>query len=627
MTFFQSFWRALTVARGVAANLLFLLVLIVVLMLLFGGSGAPSLPNNFALDIELKGTLVERATPVDPLNSFMGGSIQRETVLADIEEALQVAAADDRVASVVLNTSTLSYANMVQIDRLGKAIAAFKRSGKPVLANAAFYSQPQYLIASYADAIYLHPMGETLLTGLGSYRPYFAKLLEKVDVDVHVFRVGKFKSAVEPYLRDSMSPEAAMASKELLDQLWSSFRNRVAVNRGLEETAIDGYINNLAPSLVAAGGDVARLAVESRLVDELLTPDAFDARIAEEMNTTLDELTRIDTSTYLADRGINNGTELVSLPATSPSIGLITATGAITGSIAAEGTGERAEGIVAAQTIELIRQAKDDDNISALVVHVDSPGGEVVASELIRRELELVQLAGKPVVIAMAGTAASGGYWISATADKIVASPDTITGSIGIFGVLPNVSAALKNAGVTLDGVGTHSLSGGMSIARPLTEEMSGIIQTSVNQGYERFITLVARGRDLERAQVEEIAQGRVWSGVQALELGLVDELGDLERALQSAAELANLGDDYKVKAIDPPLSPREMLLRQLTGNAQTSVAAFLEPLGLGSTRGVINSLNRLQGTLPGSHALRVLLESADRPRSYALCEACDLIW
>lgn len=626
MTFFHSLWRGLTMARTVAANLLFLLILVVVLMAVFGGSSTPTLPNSFALELELQGVLVERATPLDPLNTLVGDDTQSETVLGDIEAVLKAAARDERVASVVLNTSSLAYANMVQIDRLGKAITTFKQSGKPVLANASYYSQPQYLIASYADAIYLHPMGETLLTGLGSYQPYFANLLKKVDVDVHVFRVGKFKSAVEPFLRDSMSPEAAEASRELLGQLWTSYRRKIAQNRGLEESAVDAYINGLGEALVAAEGDIARLAVEAHLVDELLTPDAFEARIAEEMNAPVDDLQRITTAAYRVDQGITSSPGLIALPATTASVGLITAVGAITG----DNGGEMADGIVAPDIIELLRQAKNDDNISALVVHVDSPGGEVVASELIRREIELVQLAGKPVVMAMAGTAASGGYWISATADKIVASPDTITGSIGIFGVLPNIASALDNAGINMDGVGTHSLSGGMSIARPLSDEMSSIIQTSVNQGYHRFITLVARGRDLERDHVEEIAQGRVWSGAQALELGLVDELGDLETALASAAALANLGDDFTVTPLDPPLSPRELLLQQLTGGAQASNVFHAGATLVGNNLGLPELLNRistLKGELPGTQSLKLLLESADRTRAYALCEACDLTW
>lgn len=626
MTFLHSLWRGLTLARTVAANLLFLLILVVVLIMLFGGGGAPTLPNRFALELELQGVLVERATPLDPLTSLMGGDAQSETVLGDIEELLVTAADDDRVASVVLNTSQLAYANMVQIARLGRAINSFKQSGKPVLAHGAYYSQPQYLIASYADSVYLHPMGETLLTGLGSYQPYFASLLKKIDVDVHVFRVGKFKSAVEPYLRDSMSPEAAEASTELLDQLWGSYRRTVAQNRGLDEADIDAYINDLRATLETANGDIARVAVEARLVDELLTPDAFEARIAEEIDTELDDLNRINTMAYLFDRGIDSSGGFIALPATQPSVGLITATGAITnGSV--DGM---TNGIVAEEIIELLRKAKDDDNIRALVVHVDSPGGEVIASELIRREIELVQLAGKPVVMAMAGTAASGGYWISATADKIVASPDTITGSIGIFGVLPNLAGALNNAGINMDGVGTHALAGGMSIARPLSDDMAGIIQTSVNQGYDRFITLVARGRDLEREQVEKIAQGRVWSGAQALELGLVDELGNLQDALASAARLANLADDFEVQTIDPPLSPRELLLRQLSGNVSLGIDLKTVTTKLSGELGLANVLSRVYSLgrdIPGAQALTVLLQSTDRSRAYALCEACDLTW
>lgn len=586
-------------ARNVAANILFLIILLIVLFAIFGGGGSTGLPGKFALEVDLEGVLVERATPLDPLNQLFDSNVQSETVLGDIEDLLKRAASDDRVSALVINTNNLQSANLVQIDRIGAGIDKVKQAGKPVLAMGYYFSQPQYLIASKADELYLHPMGEAMLTGLATTQPYFASLLSKLDIDVHVFRVGKFKSAVEPFLRDSMSPEAAEASKDLLTQLWSSYRTQIAENRGLEESAIDQFINELPQTLEAANGDVARLAVESRLVDELLTDDGFNARIAQAAGVEPDDLERIDTRSYKGDRPLE-------LPTAGPSVALITAVGAITGGVPEQ----IAEGIVAKRVVGLISQAKDDDDVQALVVHVDSPGGEVLASELIRHELELTQLAGKPVVVAMAGVAASGGYWISATADRIVASPNTITGSIGIFGVLPNLNKALGKAGVNFDGVSSHELAGGLSLVQPLSEDMSKIIQSSINQGYDRFVTLVARGRDLERAQVEEIAEGRVWSGAQALELGLVDQLGNLQDAIEAAADLAGISNDYSVKAIDPPLSPQEQLLRQLTGK-NAAVSKWL-------------------AQIPGAATLQLMLNSDPRAQGkqiLAVCEACDLVW
>ena len=617
MSFFGSLWNALTTARQIAANLLFLLLLIILLLFLFGGSAGPTLPTRFALHLDLSGALVERATPLDPVARLLGRGAPGETVMADAERLLAAAAQDDRVAALVLNTTELTAINLVQIERLGQALNDFKASGKPVLTHAAYYSQPQYLLASYADALYLHPMGEALLTGLGSYQPYYAGLLEKLNIDVHVFRVGKFKAAVEPYLRDSISPEAAAASSDLLGNLWSSFRAQIATNRGIDESMVDGFVNGLAVAVEAADGDLARLAVESRLVDELLTPDAFEARIADELGVAVDELEQIDSRTYVADVGPDPSSRAV---LDEPGIGLISGAGPISGA----SLSQMATGIIADPFIELIRTAKDDDNVRALVVHVDSPGGEVIASERIRRELELVQLAGKPVVIAMGGTAASGGYWISATADKIYASSDTITGSIGIFGVLPTVNKALNNLGVTIDGVGTHALAGGASITRPLTPEMSGIIQASVDQGYDRFITLVARGRDLERQQVEDIAQGRVWSGQQALELGLVDELGTLADALDSAAQLAGLAGDYPVRRIEPVLTPRELLLRQLSG--ASAAQALLSSLGLDNFAQTAQ-LQRAAGQVPALARWLTNLPSLNGPRELALCQSCELSW
>lgn len=614
MTFFHSVWRGLTMARNVAANLLFLLILIIVLMAVFGGRGGSGLPAQFALELDVAGIVVERATPLDPLNRILGRGAQQETVLGDLERALASAAKDERVGAVVLNTHELQYADMVQIARIADGVKALKAAGKPVLANGYYLTQPQYLLASYADALYLHPMGEALLTGLASYQPYFAELLNKLSIDVHVFRVGKYKSAVEPYLLDSMSPEAAAASTELLDQLWSSFRNQVASNRGLEPAAIDAFIHGLPDALVAADGDVARLAVESRLVDELLTPDAFHARIAQELDVEPDDLERVDTQSYLASLGPQ-----IQPADSGKAVGLISAVGAITGSA----NGQLAAGIIAEEVTALIREAKEDDSVRALVVHVDSPGGEVLASELIRHELELVQLAGKPVVVSMAGTAASGGYWISATADKILASAETITGSIGIFGLLPTIDKVLAKAGVTIDGVATHELAGGLNLSRPLSPAMSRIVQSSVNQGYDRFIALVARGRDLERAHVEEIAQGRVWTGTQALELGLVDQLGNLEDALDAAAELANLGADYAIERIEAPLTPQQMLLQQLSGSAHLG----LQAIGLNPDSHLLEQgLQRLPGGGPLELLVRAATSSSGK-QILAVCERCEVQW
>lgn len=605
MTFFHSIWRGLTMARNVAANILFLIILLIILFAIFGGSGKVGLPDKFALELDLEGVLVERATPLDPLNQLLDSNVQSETVLGDIEDLLSRAATDDRVSALVINTTNLLSANLVQIERIRVGIDAVKQAGKPVLAMGFYFTQPQYLIASQADELYLHPMGEAMLTGLATSQPYFASALSKLEIDVHVFRVGKFKSAVEPFLRDSISPEAAEASRALLTQLWSSYRRKIALNRGLDETAVDDFVNQLPDAVEQAQGDVARLAVESRLVDELLTPDGFNARVAQAVGVEPDELQRVTTTQYVGDSPLK-------LPESGPQVAVITAVGGISG-----GTqGQVSEGIVAKDIIELIRKAKDDDDVKALVLHVDSPGGEALASELIRQELELIQLAGKPVVAAMAGVAASGGYWISATADRIIASPDTITGSIGIFGVLPNLNRALGNAGVNFDGVSSHDIAGGLSLVRPLSEDMSRVIQSSINQGYDRFITLVARGRDLERAQVEEIAEGRVWAGAQALELGLVDQLGNLEDAITAAAELAGVSNDYSIKPIDPALTPREQLLRQLMGKNSATVQ-WLEQI-------------------PGATTLKLLVRAAkDYPASatsqhkqiLAVCETCDPIW
>jgi len=489
----------------------------------------------------------------------------------------------------VLNLEELAAISPGHADTLGDAMLQFQAAGKEIVAFANFYTQGQYQIASYADAIYMHPLGQLLLSGYGSNRLYYKELLDKLDVNIHIFRVGKYKEFVEPYTRNDMSDEARLANQTLVDALWQYYAQRIDENRQLEPGQFSRYTQDFGELLRGAGGDMAALSVEFHLVDELLTPDETRVRLVDKVGSTNGDFHRIDYRDYLQTLPSSNASKA------DKAVAVITVSGPIV-------MGRRVSGAIASQsTIALIRQARRDESIAALVFRIDSPGGGVFASELIRQELELTQLAGKPVVASMSNVAASGGYWIAATADKILAQPTTITGSIGVFGIVPTFEDALAGIGVRTDGVETTPLSRTLDPFAGLNEPMSRILQSNVENSYQLFLNLVARGRDMKPEVVAEIAQGRVWIGAKALELGLVDDLGGLQDAIAEAAALAEL-TEYDVRDLTTPLSTRELLLRELSD----SVALPDHPL-----------TKVLQQAW-------TLLESLNDPRhSYALCEAC----
>jgi len=623
MKYLKALWRGITRLRNLTANLLFLALIAIVLAALLGGNNTPQLPEKFALKIAPKGRLVETRSSIDPVARLVNGADAQETLLADVLHAIETAATDRRVGVLVLETERLAGANFAQLARIGNALRKYKDSGKPVIANANYYSQGQYLLASHADTIYLHPYGSLILSGLGTYRNYYAELFEKLSVNVHVFRVGKFKSFAEPYVRSDMSDAARAANESLLGDMWARYRERVAANRPLSDAELDDYINRYADRLESTDGDMARLALEAQLVDELLTPDAFRARVADELDTGVDDVKSVELREYVA----RNPRPALRVQANK--VGVITASGAISSGMV-QGVNN---GIVAEPTVELIRQARDDDTVRALVLRIDSPGGEVLASELIRQELELMQLAGKPLVVSMGGVAASGGYWISATADHIFATPETITGSIGVVGVLPTFERSLERIGVGVDGVSTHALAGALTPLRALSPEVQRVLQANVEHSYDRFLNLVARGRDLEKSTVNEIAQGRPWSADKALALGLVDDLGSLDDAIAKAAELAGIAD-WETKPIQPQLTPQQQFLQRISDSLGGAISDA--SVG-GATAAVIKSItgvesfefNPVGGLTP---LLIPLLSSSAQAKAgvgqhavLALCEHCEL--
>ena len=567
-------WNGLDFTRRLVVNLVFLLILIFVVMAIFGG-GDRDLQKNTTLVLDIKGEIVEQysGSPADVALAKALGDEVPETQLRDLLKALDEAAKDDNISQILLSLNNYGGAGVSTLREVGRALDAFRKSGKKVVAHGDYLDQGAYYLASHADEIYIHPDGMALLEGLGRYRNYYRSALEKIGLQMHVFRVGKFKSAVEPYLLDGPSDAAREADRYWLEDVWTVFLDDIAAARGLETAELRAMIDELPQRITAVNGDMAKLAVDEKLVDGLKTADEIREMLIA--SGAKDD----DKETF---RQVNLAAYLKRFPAIpvigdATQIGVIVAQGEIVG-------GQQAQGMIGGRsTSELVRKAREDKNIKAVVLRVDSPGGSGFDSELIRRELELTRAAGKPVVVSMGDVAASGGYWISMTSDAIYAEPSTITGSIGIFGLFPDASQTMEKLGLHSEGTTTTWLAGALDPRRPLDPRIGDVLQSVINAGYQDFIGKVAKNRGKTPEEIDEIAQGRVWSGNQALERGLVDQLGGLKDAIANAAERANLGSDgYQVVYVEKELTGFEKFMVSMNSRAramiQSSVASALLP-------------------------------------------------
>ena len=571
--FLRGLWRGVDVTRRLVFNLLFLLVLVFILVVVF--SEGPVLHERSALVLAPRGQIVEQysADPVERAVARAIGEEAPETQLRDILRALDAAAEDKRIERLVIRPDHMTGAGYAALREIGQAIVRFKASGKQVVAYGDNMSQAQYYLAAFADEVYLHPSGGLLLEGLGRYRNYYREGLDKLGVDVHLFRVGEFKSAAEPYILDGPSPESVQADLFWMSDLWQRYLADVGAARGIEPAALQADIDNFAQRLQAAGGDLAQLALDQKLVDALIDDGDFRARMIERGVLDEDDHTfrQVSLDGYLGFLGRER------LPFdTRPQVAVVVAQGEIT-------EGQQPPGTIGGEsTAALLRDAREDEDVKAVVLRVDSPGGGVFASEQIRREVERVKAAGKPVVVSMANVAASGGYWISMNADAIYANESTITGSIGIFGLFFTVPDTLAKLGIHTAGVGTTELAGALDPRLPLKPTIAGIVQAVIDDGYEEFIGKVAAARELAVSEVDAVARGRVWSGAQAKERGLVDAFGGLEEAIADAAKRANLAEDaFGVRYIERELSPFEQFLVSTGGNAMARAA--IGQLGLPS--------------------------------------------
>lgn len=607
---FRGIGRAINWTRVFVINAVFLFILTIFLLAIFTGGPGP-LPERAPLRLEITGFLVDERSYIDPLAQMFtqnqGGSA--ETVVREVVRAVNAAAEDSRITELVLELEYLAGGDISKLEEIGTALAAFKNSGKEVTAISSLYSQTQYYLASYADEVYMDPMGAVLLTGYGSYRNYFKDALDKLDINLHVFRVGEYKDAVEPFTRMSMSKQSREHNSRWINQLWSIYTSRVENQRQLPKDAINDYVSNLDEHLRTVNGDASALAVQNNLVDKLAGRAAIRQMFIEKYgyDEREDDYQAIDYRRYLS--------HLDRSPSLAPNkIGLVVASGTIY-------DGQQPPGNIGGDTLaRLIRQAREDKDVSALVLRIDSGGGSAFASEVIRSEMVATKEAGIPVIVSMGSVAASGGYWIAANADEIWATPTTLTGSIGVFSILPTFETSLQNLGINTDGYGTNNLADSMRLDTPLDPMTSNVLQQNVENIYRRFISIVAEGRNTQPDAVHPIAQGRVWSGITAQEFGLVDRLGDLQDAVAAAAQRAGVSD-YRLELIQQPVSPWELFLRSLTtGVASVTKSALLNHSGMDAAR-----LAAAQGgDWERVAELLQLLQTDKKPGSvYAHCIQC----
>jgi len=560
------FLRLVDATRRLVLNVLFLLIVVVLAVALFTSS-RPRLSENTALVVVLRGDLVEQysgSAREAQLAEALGG-VERETQLRDVVAVLDAAARDPNIARAVLILDDMGSAGMAKLNEVAAALERFRSAGKQILAWGSQMSQAQYYLAAHADQVYLHPSGAVLLTGLGGYRNYYRDALDRLGVTVNVFRVGKYKSFVEPFVNNAPSREAQEAESFWLNDAWTSYTGQVEQSRKLPTGALGRMIDELPVRLGAAEGDLAKLALSEKLVDALMTRDELRAllikRGAEDpAHKTFRQVSFQEYRYGLPDSGDR-----------STQVAVVVVQGDIVDGDAPQGA------IGGRSTAELIRHARDDDTVKALVLRVDSPGGSAFGAELIRRELEITRKAGKPVIVSMSDVAASGGYWVSTSADEVLADPATITGSIGVFGLVPTFDKTLDKLGVHTGGVTTTWLAGGPDLRRPLDPRFGQVIQASVGHIYQEFLARAAASRHATAEQIEEVAQGRVWTGRQAHERHLVDGFGGLAAAIHDAAQHAKLTPGFRTMYIE--LEPKG-LTRLLDLFAQGAARAALQMVG-----------------------------------------------
>ncbi|MEP7185807.1 MAG: signal peptide peptidase SppA [Rhodanobacter sp.] len=565
--FLRNIGRGINVIRLLIINVLFFGLLAILLLVVAAGStGDRAVQSDSVLVIKPQGALVEQYS-IDPLQralAGLSGEEPKQIQLRDLVDAIDAAAKDKRITRILLLPDELQGGGFAALREVGAALDRFRAAGKPVIVWAVNLDQGQYYLAAHADRLLVDPQGGVMITGLANYRLFYKDLLDKLGVDVHLFRVGEFKSAAEPYILDHASPESKEADSFWMNGVWDRYINEVAALRKIDPAVLRDNIDHLPQNIATTQGDLAQLALNQHLIDgtatraQLVTMMRKEGVPADKKDHTFRQ---VDLARYAAQLPPKNDAR-----SSQAGVTVVVAEGEIAG-------GKRGPGSIGGEsTAALIRAARENKKTRALVLRVNSPGGEVYAAEQIRREVELTRKSGIPVVVSMGDVAASGGYWISMNANRIFAEPNTITGSIGIFGMYYSVPGTLAKLGIHSDGVGTGPMAGAFDITRPLDPKVGTVIQAIINKGYRDFVGNVAKARGQSYAAVDAIAQGRVWTGQQALDRGLVDQIGGMQAAVADAASLAKLGKGYPVRYAETPVGGFQRFLVGLNHNASMQV-------------------------------------------------------
>jgi protease-4 len=606
LAFLRVFGRGLNVVRLIILNVAFFAFLALFVLIVFALGASRHLndiQDSSVLVLRPEGRLVEQysVSPLQRAMSKLSGNDSKEVQVRDLVGAIDAAAKDSRITRILLDAGQLHSGGFAALTEVGDALDRFRAAGKPVIAWGPELDQYQYFLAAHADRVLLDPQGGLFITGLSNYRLFYKDLLDKLGVSVYLFRVGQFKSAAEPFVLDHASPESKEADSYWMGGLWDGYIDEIAKLRKLDAGTVRSDIDHLPDRLAAAQGDLAKLALDEHLIDGLATRDELIGMLRSQGVPAGKDGHGI--------RGVGLDRYVAAMPdRDTPGTSAVTV-------VVAEGeisSGKQPAGSIGGEsTAELIRNARENKRTKALVLRVNSPGGEVYAAEEIRREVALTRKAGIPVVVSMGDVAASGGYWISMNADQIYAEPNTITGSIGIFGMYFTVPGALSKLGINSDGVGTSPLAGAFDISRPLDPKVGVVIQSIIDKGYHDFVGGVAQARRKDYEAINAIAQGRVWTGSQAQQRGLIDQLGGLDRAVQKAADLAKLGKRYAVRYQEQPMGAVE---RFLVSFNQSAMFEGMQAYGL-----------KLPGWVAQLPAMAPELEmlgtaQAGRPNIYAYC-------
>ena len=621
LKFLKYCWRGLNFIRDCVMNLVFLLFVLLLGAILslssyMDGEKVELVGEQGALLLNLDGYLADNRDSQPEweraLQELDNQHVPGKISTFDVVYAIEQAANDERIKGLVLDLNYFEGADIPALEYVGESLKNFKKTEKPVIAFSDNYTQAQYLLASYADEIYLNPRGSVFIQGLAAQNLYFKEMLDKLEVTPHVFRVGTYKSAVEPFLRNDMSPEARRNLQQWLNGMWTNYKDIIATNRKIDQNSVLPDAKTFLKELKALKGDSTAYVEQRKLVTQLASRSELDKKLIELFGSNKDDEPKLLTfNRYLKalpDRMLSEDSEY--------KIAVVNVEGVIV-------DGESYQDEVGGNTVSrLLSEANADKDVKAVVLRVNSPGGSAFASEVIRQEVDALQKAGKPVVVSMGSMAASGGYWISSTADYIVADKNTITGSIGIFALFPTFEKTIKKWGISSDGVATSELSD-LSLLRPLSSELNDVFQMEIEYGYDEFLSIVSKGRKLSKEEVNKIAQGQVWLGQDAYKNKLVDELGNFDTALNKAIELANAkladdqkSDDYSVEwFVEEDDSTLDKLMTGLRGSVKSLVKSTVdETIGLPKEAAQIKQ------------SLGVLTKFNDPKGQYLYCLNCGRI-